>query len=79
MAALAAIGPLGRHVAASMALYAGGFVLLAPILRFFPARLKTAHALGLILLIGLAARAAFLPFPANTDIHRYIWEGAVQN
>jgi len=79
MVALSAIGPLGRHVAASMLLYAGGFFLLFVMVRFFPARLKTAHALCLILGMGLAVRAVFLFFPPNTDIYRYIWEGAVQN
>jgi rSAM/selenodomain-associated transferase 2 len=79
MVALAAIGPLGRHVAASMVLYVGGFLLLLAIFRSFPAHLKTAPALGLILGLGLAARAAFLFFPPNTDIYRYIWEGVVQN
>jgi len=79
MAALAAIGPLGRHAAASMALYGGGFVLLVFMVRSFPAHLKTPHALSLILGLGIAARSAFLFFPPNTDIYRYIWEGVVQN
>jgi rSAM/selenodomain-associated transferase 2 len=80
MVALAVIGPLGRHVAASMALYGGGFVLLLTLCRLFPDRLTTAPAFGLILVLGLAARTAFLFFfPPNTDIYRYIWEGAVQN
>jgi rSAM/selenodomain-associated transferase 2 len=47
--------------------------------RAFPAHFKTAHALCLIFGLGLAARSAFLFFPPNTDIYRYIWEGAVQN
>lgn len=79
MVALSAIGPLGRHVAASMLLYAGGFFLLFVMVRFFPARLKTAHALCLIFGLGIAARTAFFFFSPNTDIYRYIWEGAVQN
>ncbi len=79
MAALAAIGPLGRHVSASMALYGGGFILLACMVRFFPGHLKTPQALGLIMGLGLAARSAFLFFPPNFDIYRYIWEGAVQS
>jgi rSAM/selenodomain-associated transferase 2 len=79
MLLLSAMGPLGRLVAASMVLYACGFLLLLVMVRFFPARLKTAHALCLILGMGLAVRAVFLFFPPNTDICRYIWEGAVQN
>jgi len=79
MVVLAGIGPLGRHVAASMALYGGGFFLLVMMVRFFPAHLKTGPALGLIMGLGLAARIVFLFFPPNTDIYRYIWEGAVQN
>jgi rSAM/selenodomain-associated transferase 2 len=79
MALLAAIGPLGRHVAAAMVLYGSGFFLLLMMFRAFPAHFKTAHALGLIFGLGLAARSAFFFFPPNTDIYRYIWEGAVQN
>lgn len=79
MALLAAIGPLGRFVGASMALYGGGFVLLVMMVRFFPAHMKAAHALGLIAALGFIARSAFLFFPPNTDIYRYIWEGAIQN
>jgi len=78
MAALSAIGPLGRHFTASMALYGCGFILLALMFRIFPEELKISHALGLILTLGLAARLAFLFFPPNTDIFRYIWEGAIQ-
>jgi rSAM/selenodomain-associated transferase 2 len=78
MILLAAIGPLGRHVAASMLLYAGGFFLLLMMARCFPPQLKTSHALGLILAMAIVARAAFLFFPPNTDLYRYIWEGAVQ-
>jgi rSAM/selenodomain-associated transferase 2 len=79
MAVLAAIGPLGRLAAASMALYGGGFILLLFMVRFFPGHLKTPQALGLIMGLGIAARSAFFFFPPNTDICRYIWEGAVQN
>jgi rSAM/selenodomain-associated transferase 2 len=78
MAALSAIGPLGRHVPASMALYGCGFILLALMFHVFPEKLKASHALCLILAMGLAARVAFLFFPPNTDIYRYIWEGAIQ-
>ncbi len=79
MVVLAAIGPLGRHVAASMVLYACGFFALLMMLRAFPAHLKTAHALCIIFGLGLFVRTAFLFFPPNSDIYRYIWEGAVQN
>ena len=79
MAALAAVGPLGRHVAAAMVLYGGGFVLMVLMVRFFPAHLKAAPSIGLIMGLGLLARTAFLFFPPNPDIYRYIWEGAVQN
>ena len=79
MAVLAAIGPLGRYVAASMVLYGCGFFFLILMFRTFPTHVGTVQALGLILGLGFAARAAFLLFPPNTDIYRYIWEGAVQN
>jgi rSAM/selenodomain-associated transferase 2 len=78
MVLLSAIGPLGRHVAASMVFYACGFWLLLGMVRSFPVRLKAAHALSLIWGMVLAARAAFLFFPPNTDLYRYIWEGVVQ-
>jgi len=79
MAALAAIGPLGRHAAASMALYGGGFILLAFMVRSFPAHLQPLQALGLLMGLGLSARSAFIFFPPNSDIYRHIWAGAVQN
>jgi rSAM/selenodomain-associated transferase 2 len=78
MAALSAIGPLGRHPGASMALYGAGFIFLIGMVRSFPDRLTPAQAFGLVFALGLAARAAFLLFPPNTDIYRYIWEGAIQ-
>jgi rSAM/selenodomain-associated transferase 2 len=78
MALLAAIGPIGRAVPASMLLYACGFLLLAAAVRHFPAQLKPAPAYGLILLLGIAARILFIAYPPNTDIFRYIWEGAIQ-
>ena len=79
MATLSAIGPLGRHVPTSMALYGCGFILLALMFRTFPEKLKASHALCLLFTLGLAARIAFLFFPPNTDIYRYIWEGAIQS
>jgi len=78
MAVLSAIGPLGRHVPASMVLYGCGFILLALMFRTFPGELSLPHALVLIIALGLAARLAFLFFPPNTDVYRYIWEGAIQ-
>ncbi|HUI93581.1 MAG TPA: glycosyltransferase [Chitinivibrionales bacterium] len=32
-----------------------------------------------VFLLAVAFRAALLPFPANSDVNRYIWEGKVQN
>jgi rSAM/selenodomain-associated transferase 2 len=80
MAALSAIGPLGRHPAAAMILYGLGFVFLIGMFRTFPDHLKPSRALCLVVALGLAARAAFFFFfPPNTDAYRYIWEGAIQN
>jgi rSAM/selenodomain-associated transferase 2 len=62
-----------------MVLYGCGFFFLVMMVRAFPAQLNTAQAFGLIIGLGLAARTAFLLFPPNTDIYRYIWEGAIQN
>jgi rSAM/selenodomain-associated transferase 2 len=79
MAALSAIGPLGRHPAAAMVLYGASFVFLIGMSQAFPTRLTPAQALGLVFSLGVAARIAFLFFPSNTDVYRYIWEGAIQN
>jgi hypothetical protein len=78
MVLLAAVGPVGRHVALSMALYAAGFLLLVALVRRFPEHLSSGRAFPLIFALGAAARAAFLLYPPNTDIYRYIWEGAIQ-
>lgn len=80
MGLLAALGPLGRHPAAAMALYGAGFVLTLLMQRTFPQRLDPVRALLTIIALGSAGRLLFLlGFPPNTDIYRYIWEGAVQN
>lgn len=79
MAALSAIGPLGRHPAAAMILYGSSFVFLIGMFRAFPDHLRSSQALCLVAALGLAARAAFFFFPPNTDVYRYIWEGAIQN
>jgi len=62
-----------------MALYGCGFVLLVFMFRAFPENLSGFHAFLLIFALGLIARIAFLFFPPNTDVFRYIWEGAIQN
>ena len=79
MTALSAIGPLGRYPSVAMVLYGSGFVLLIGLVRTFPNHLKTSHAFFLVAALGIAARAAFIFFPPNTDVYRYIWEGAIQN
>ena len=79
MAALAAMGPLGRHLPASMLLYAMGFILLLALVRSFPENLKPAQAWILVLVLGVCGRLLFLLYPPGNDIFRYIWEGAVQN
>ena len=79
MAALAAMGPLGRHLPANMLLYAMGFILLIALVRHFPENLKPARAWILVFALGVCGRLLFLPYPPGNDIFRYIWEGAVQN
>jgi len=79
MAALAAIGPLGRHLAASMLLYAMGFILLIALVRRFPENLKPTRAWILVFALGVCGRLLFLTYPPGNDIFRYIWEGAVQH
>ena len=79
MAALAAVGPLGRLLPAAMLLYGLGFVLLIALVRTFPETLKAPRAWAVVLALGIAARLLFLPYPPGNDIYRYIWEGHVQN
>jgi rSAM/selenodomain-associated transferase 2 len=79
MALLAAIGPLGRHPAASMVFYGAGFVFLIGMFQTFPDCLTPTQAVALVFTLGVAARTAFLFFPPNTDVYRYIWEGAIQH
>ena len=79
MAALAAMGPLGRHLPANMLLYAMGFILLSALVRSFPENLKPSSAWILVFVLGVCGRLLFLSYPPGNDIFRYIWEGAVQN
>jgi rSAM/selenodomain-associated transferase 2 len=79
IAALAAMGPLGRHLPASMALYAMGFILLIALVRSFPENLKPSRAWILVFVLGVCGRLLFLTYPPGNDIFRYIWEGVVQN
>jgi rSAM/selenodomain-associated transferase 2 len=79
MAALAAMGPLGRHLPATMLLYAMGFILLIALVRHFPETIKPSRAWILVFVLGACGRLLFLPYPPGNDIFRYIWEGAVQN
>jgi len=79
MAALAAMGPIGRHLPASMLLYAMGFILLIALVRRFPENIEPARAWILVFVLGVCGRVLFLPYPPGNDIFRYIWEGAVQN
>ena len=79
MALLAAIGPLGRHPAASMVFYGAGFIFLIGMFQTFPDCLTPTQAVALVFTLGVAARTAFLFFPPNTDVYRYIWEGAIQH
>ena len=79
MAALAAMGPLGRHLPASMLLYAMGFILLIALVRSFPESLKPSRAWILVFVLGVCGRLLFLTYPPGNDIFRYIWEGAAQN
>jgi rSAM/selenodomain-associated transferase 2 len=79
MAALAVMGPLGRHLPASMLLYAMGFILLIALVRSFPENIEPTRAWILVLILGVCGRLLFLPYPPGNDIFRYIWEGAAQN
>src|ERR1017187_7219875 len=80
-AAMARLGDLSVHIPEFMALGLGAGVL------YFIAIYALEHTrdnwaiLWLVLLGGLAFRLTMFPYPPSlsTDVHRYRWDGHVQN
>ena len=79
MAGLATLGPLGRYPLVSGVLYSAAFGFLILMVRWFPDTTAPLKALGVVFLLGIAARALFLAYPVGNDVYRYVWEGYVQN
>ena len=79
MAGLATLGPLGRYPLVSGVLYSAAFGFLILMVRWFPDTTAPLKALGVVFLLGIAARSLFLTYPVGNDVYRYVWEGYVQN
>jgi hypothetical protein len=58
-----------------IALYCLSFFTMILLWRVWPKK----WPLWTIFPVALIVRVAFLPFPANSDINRYMWEGKIQN
>lgn len=69
-------GPIGRGGYPFIGLYVAASGLAAVIWFYWPFDRRTVPA---ILLLSVAARALMFPFPVGDDIHRYTWEGMIQN
>ena len=79
MAALVALGPPAEHVLWFSVLYGLGHILMICLVLKFPPNLAPRMAWATILMLGIAARLIFLPYPAGNDVFRYIWEGYIQS
>ena len=80
-AAMARLGDLSVHIPEFMALALGGGVLYLIALYALEHTSDRRVVLWLVLLGGLAFRLALFPQPPSlsTDLHRYRWDGHVQN
>ena len=80
-AAMARLGDLSVHIPEFMALALGGGVLYLIALYALEHTSDRRVALWLVLLGGLAFRLTLFPQPPSlsTDLHRYRWDGHVQN
>jgi rSAM/selenodomain-associated transferase 2 len=78
MASMVTVAPLGEHPLLFSALFGLGHVLMILMVRWFPADLGRPKALAAILIMGIAARLVFIPYPVGGDTFRYVWEGYIQ-
>jgi hypothetical protein len=69
-------GPIGRGGAPLIAIFAASHMVLFLLWRLWPA---TGAGLSMMIAAALVARALMFPFPTGDDIHRYVWEGKIQN
>jgi rSAM/selenodomain-associated transferase 2 len=58
--------------------YLAAFAAVSGAVYHFPSRWGYRQALLLALALGACLRLLMLPFPVNSDLYRYIWEGLVQ-
>jgi alpha-1,6-mannosyltransferase len=80
-AAMARLGDLSVHIPEFMALALGAGVLYFIALYALEHTRDSRAVLWLVLLGGLAFRLTLFPYPPSlsTDVHRYRWDGQVQN
>jgi len=79
MVAMVIIAPLGQQALLFSVLFCLGHVLMVLMVWLFPAGLTSKRALAGIFTLGILARLIFLPYPAGSDVFRYVWEGCIQN
>ncbi len=75
---LSRLGPLGSSPWLNAGLYLGAFAAMFALMRFWPHAWSFRTSSGVILLLALASRVFFWPFPVSNDVYRYIWEGYIQ-
>lgn len=76
---LAAAGPVWDHRGLFFGLWLAAFLCLALFVRAAPRTWDSRRCLALVLGLGLLLRLAFVAgFPADSDVLRYVWEGAAQ-
>ena len=80
-AAMARLGDLADHIPEFMALALGAGVLYFIVIYGLEHTRENRAVLWLVLLGGLAFRLTMFPYPPSlsTDVHRYRWDGHVQN
>jgi len=69
-------GSIGKRGYLFIAVYSVSYLSFIGVWRFWPYK---KYAGAIIILISIVARILMLPFPANDDMNRYIWEGQIQN
>jgi len=78
MLTLAAAAPPGRMPWLAAGAYLAAFGGLAAMVRCWPQAWSRKRSLMVTAALALGVRLAFWPTPPGNDMHRYVWEGAVQ-
>ncbi|MBD3239404.1 MAG: glycosyltransferase [Chitinivibrionales bacterium] len=78
LGAAAWIGVQGESIVGHFGFLAAVTILFLTMLAMQRLR-PTGRVLIWVLVVGLAARLCFVPFPASDDVNRYLWEGRVQS